>query len=209
MFVMALFLLVPLTTDAQSAVQKQLQKQLKKEYKQKMKQLKKEGWQLFASSHTLEVALLTHYDKLAQLGENGSEFVGIAQGTENDTDNAIYQAARNNAANSYAQTAGSTLRGRLTNDVFVDANEDNGFDKFYSAYETLVEKEIKGELKPSFAVCREFDKNKKSIQIYYILDEDAASKARIRALENAMKESEAAQKYADKVSDFVREGFKK
>ena len=45
------------------------------------------------------------------------------------------------------------------------------------------------------------------MQIYYIVSELAASKARIRALENAAKESAAAQVYAKQVADFVREGF--
>jgi hypothetical protein len=45
------------------------------------------------------------------------------------------------------------------------------------------------------------------MQVYFIINEDAATKARIRAYENALKESEAAQKYAEKVSSFVREGF--
>jgi hypothetical protein len=46
------------------------------------------------------------------------------------------------------------------------------------------------------------------MQTYFVVNEDAATKARIRAYENALKESEAAQKYAEKVSQFVREGFK-
>jgi hypothetical protein len=39
------------------------------------------------------------------------------------------------------------------------------------------------------------------------VDEDAASKARVRALNNALQESQAAQKYADKIKSFVEEGF--
>ena len=45
------------------------------------------------------------------------------------------------------------------------------------------------------------------LQTFYIVSESAASKARLRALENALKESEAAQRNADKISSFVREGF--
>ena len=47
-----------------------------------------------------------------------------------------------------------------------------------------------------------------AMQVFFIVDEDAASKARIRAMENAFKESEKAQQYATKVSEFVKEGFK-
>ena len=45
------------------------------------------------------------------------------------------------------------------------------------------------------------------MQTFFVVNEDAASKARIRAYENALKESAAAQKYAEKVSEFIREGF--
>lgn len=46
------------------------------------------------------------------------------------------------------------------------------------------------------------------MQSYFVASESAATKARIRAYENAMKESVAAQKYAGKISDFIKEGFK-
>ena len=39
------------------------------------------------------------------------------------------------------------------------------------------------------------------------MDEDAAAAARIRAFENAMRESAAAQKHAEMVSKFIKEGF--
>ena len=44
------------------------------------------------------------------------------------------------------------------------------------------------------------------MQSYFIASESAATKARIRAYENAMKESAAAQKYAGKISEFIKEG---
>ena len=40
---------------------------------------------------------------------------------------------------------------------------------------------------------------------HYIIDEAAASRARIRAFQNAAKESAIAQKYADQVSKFIEE----
>ena len=72
---MALCLLVP-AFDA--SANKQLEKAQKKEMKAKMKEYKKEGWKIFGSTRSLEVALLTHYDKLNTLGENGFEVSGIA-----------------------------------------------------------------------------------------------------------------------------------
>lgn len=202
MFMLALVMMVPVV-NAQS---KAMEKALKKEYKAKMKQYKKEGWKLFASSRSLDVALLKHYDKLETLGENGYEIVGIC--AKYKSDNVGHQAAINNACNTYARSAGSHVKGRIVGDMASDGdNTESEFDKFYAAYETLVEKEIKGEMIESYAIYRELGNGEKTMQVYFIINEDAATKARIRAYENALKESEAAQKYAEKVSSFVREGF--
>lgn len=190
-----------------SAQQSELEKQLKKEYKLKVKQLKKEKWQIYGSTHTLEVALLTHYDKLAKGGENAHEVMGTA--TKFKSKNIGHQTAINNACNIYARQAGSHVKGRIVSDM--GANSDsiaNEFDHFYAAYQTLVEKEIKGEMQESFSLIRSNGDGSYEMQSYFIVNEDAALKARIRAFENAAKESAAAQKYAEKVSDFVKEGFK-
>lgn len=201
---LAMFILVPATANAQS---KALEKALKKEYKTKMKEYKKEGWKVFGTSRSLEVALLTHYDKLTTLGENGYEVVGIC--ARYKSDNVGHQAAINNACNTYARNAGSAVKGRVVSDMASNGDDTSAeFDHFYAAYETLVEKEIKGELQESYSIYKILGNGEKTMQTYFIVNEDAATKARIRAYENALKESEAAQKYADKVSQFVREGFK-
>lgn len=200
--ILALFLVIP----AANAQNKILQKALKKEYKTKMKQYKKEGWKLFASSRSLDVALLKHYDKLENLGDNGYEIVGIC--AKYKSDNVGHQAAINNACNTYARNAGSHVKGRVVSDMASNGNNtDAEFDKFYAAYESLVEKEIKGEMKESYAIYRDLGNGEKTMQVFFVIDEDAATRARVRAYENALKESEAAQKYADKVSSFVKEGF--
>lgn len=189
-----------------SAQNKVLQKAIKKEYKTKMKEYKKEGWKLFGSSRSLDVALLKHYDKLESLGENGYEVVGIC--AKYKSDNVGHQVAVNNACNSYARNAGSHVKGRVVSDLASNGDDVNmEFDKFYSAYESLVEKEIKGEMQESYAVCRDLGNGEKTMQVFFIINEDAATKARIRAYENALKESQTAQKYASEVSKFVREGF--
>lgn len=46
------------------------------------------------------------------------------------------------------------------------------------------------------------------MQVFYVINESEATKARIRAWENAARESEVAQKYATEVSEFIKEGFK-
>lgn len=202
--VMALCLITPLHVDAQN---KALNKALKKEYKTKMKQYKDEGWKLFGSSRSLDVALLSHYDKLSTLNEDGQEIVGVA--SKFKSKNVGHQMAINNACITYAQQAGSHLKGRVVSDMKGDGVDADGeFDHFYAAYERLVEKEIKGEMQESYSIILDHGDGTYEMQTYFIVNERAASKARIRALENAAKESEVAQRYADKVSDFVREGFK-
>lgn len=192
--------------ESVNAENKLLRRAQKKEYKAKMKQLKKEGWTLYGSSRSLDVALLSHYDKLETLGEKGYELMGEA--TKFKSKNVGKQTAINNACNIYAREAGSYVKGRIVSDLAGNAEDVSAeFDHFYAAYETLVEKEIKGELKESFSIIHDNGDGTFSMQVYFVVDEDAATRARIRAFENAMKESEAAQKYAEKVSNFVKEGF--
>ena len=202
LFIIAMVLAVP----AVNAQNKILQKAIKKEYKSKMKEYKKEGWKLFGSSRSLDVALLKHYDKLETLGDNAYEIVGIC--AKYKSDNVGHQAAINNACNTYARNAGSHVKGRVVSDMASNGDDTSAeFDHFYASYETLVEKEIRGEMQESYAIYKTLGNGEKTMQVYFIINEDAATKARIRAYENAMKESEAAQKYANKVSEFIKEGF--
>ena len=203
LLVLGLCFLAP-TVNAQN---KALEKARKKEYKQKMKMYKDEGWKLFASSRSLDVALLTHYDKLNTMGEDGQEIVGVA--TKCRSKNVGRQMALNNACVTYAQQAGSKVKGRVVSDMQGDGvNADAEFDKFYSAYERLVDKEIRGEMKESYSIIRDNGDGTFEIQTYFIVNESAASQARLRAMEQASKETEMAQQYAKKISDFVKEGFK-
>lgn len=204
MILMAMALIVP---SAIAQNNKALEKELKKEYKNRIKTLKSEGWKLYGSSRSVEVALLLHYDKLGKLGEKGHEVMGEASRFKSK--NVGMQSAINNACNKYAREAGSHVRGRVVSDM-ANMTEDMAgeFDHFYAAYETTVEKEIKGEMQQSYAVIKDNGDGTFAMQVYFVIDEDAASKARIRAMENAFKESETAQKYATKVSEFVKEGFK-
>ena len=111
-FMMAMLLAAPVVYAQNN---KALEKARAKEYKTKMKEYKKEGWKIFGSSRSIDVSLLTHYDKLNKLGEKGYELVGIC--AKYKSDNVGYQVAANNAATMYARTAGSTLKGRLVSDL--------------------------------------------------------------------------------------------
>ncbi len=200
-FLLAACLLAPMAVMADNS--KALRKARNKERKEVLKRFKKEGWTLFGSTHSLEVALLTHYEKLDQLGDDGREFVGVA--TNVKSKNVGRQMAMNSACLSYAQEAGSTLRGRVLTDISADgAGGEAEFEHFYGAFEREVDKEIKGEMSESFSVIRDNGNGTFELQTFYVVSESAASKARVRALENALKESEAAQRHAEKISAFVR-----
>ncbi len=202
MFLMALCMVVP-AVNAQNS--KALNKALKKEYKTKMKEFKKDSWKLYGSSRSLDVVLLKHYEKLNQEGEENYEVVGTC--SKFKSKNVGHQTSINNACNIYARQAGSQVKGRIVSDLAGSDDVSAEFDHFYAAYETLVEKEIKGELQESFSVIRENGDGTYEMQTFFVVNESAATRARIRAMENAAKESAAAQKYAEKVSEFVREGF--
>ncbi len=198
----AMLLMVPAYADAAN---KQLEKARKKELSQKLKEYKKGKWEILGS-RTLDYSLAAHYDKLNTLGEDGHEVEGIS--TKSKSKNVGKQAAINNAVITYAQEAGSTLQGRVVSDMNANgSNVDGEFDNFYAAYERLVEKEIRGEMEPSYTIIRNNPDGTYEIRTYFIISESAASKARMRALEEAMKGSELAQKYGDKISSFVKEGF--
>lgn len=202
-FILALCLLLPAAMADNS---KALQKARNKERKEVMKRLKKENWKIFGSSRSLEVALLSHWDKLDKEGENAREVFGVS--TRSQSKNVGQQMAINNACLTYAQQAGSQLQGRVASDISGNGSDASSeFEHFYAAYERAVEKEIRGEMQQSFSLIRENADGTFEIETYFIVNEDAASKARLRALENAMKESEAAQNHAEMISKFVREGF--
>jgi len=202
MFLMAFCLMMPVM-NAQNS--KALSKAVKKEYKTKMKEFKKGGWKLYGSTRSLDVALLTHYEKLSKDGDEAYEIMGNCSQFKS---NVGHQTCVNNAANLYAQQAGRMVKGRIVSDIAGNSDDVAAeFDQFYAAYESLVQKEINGELQESFSVIKENKDGTYEMQTFFVVSESAATRARIRAFENAAKESAAAQKYAQKVSDFVRQGF--
>ena len=179
---------------------------MKKEYKDRKKELKKGGWEIFGTSRSADVTLLKHFDKLNTLGDDAKEVVGIASRFKSK--NVGKQMAVNNACLTYAQAAGSYVKGRVMSDMAGDGVDTEGeMDNFYAAYERLVEKEIRGEMEESYSIIRDNGDGTFELQTYFIVNESAASKARIRAMEEAAKESAAAQKYANQISEFVQEGF--
>ncbi len=193
-----------------NAQSKAMKKALKKEFKTKKKEYQKEKWSVFGTAHSLDVALLKHYELLKE--EGAMEISGVASAFVSK--NVGQQSAMNAACNNYARMAESQIRGRMVSDVFSNADKvPEEFDKFYAAYESKVEQEIKGVMTPTYSVIRSKGKNEQGqevfeMQSFFVVNEDKASQARQRAIKNALDESVAAQKYADQISGFVQEAVK-
>ena len=85
------------------------------------------------------------------------------------------------------------------------ANQATEFDKFYAVYEGKVQQEIRGELKPSFSVKHANPDGTISVQAFYLVNERGANIARLKALENSLKESEVMSKYAKTLSNIVND----
>jgi len=181
------------------------EKTAQKYAKQQAKEYAKQGWRV-DGIFTLEEVFYSYRVKLLEPGN--SPLTGIVSGeTTTKTINQAKQWAATNAAITYSKEAGQMMRGRITSEIAADAgSEGQSLDNLYEGYESLVQKEIKGELHMSFGIFRE---TKKGIeyQAFYIVNENEASKARMRAMENMMKESEFARKHAEQISKFVQEGF--
>ena len=182
---------------------KQQAKAVKKEVSKKMKEYKKKGFEIFGSTMTLETKLTQHYTKLWSKEGQVVEVPGFSQAKSR---NLALNAAQNSAAARYATSAGQLIKGRVLSDEALNSADMTAeFDKFYAAFEGKVQQEIKGELRPSFNVAKQNADGTISVEAYYLVDEEAASRARIKAFELSKNESAAAQKYAQKISDFVNE----
>lgn len=180
-------------------------KSLWKDAQKMAKDLTKQGW-IIDGSKTLEVALYEHKIKLRDT-QNGQELLGQAIGIkEIRTRQKGQSAATTNACNLYAKQARQMVAGRVNNEMGYTEGSGASPESFYEGYESKVAKEIQGELKRSFGIFREKDGHV-DYQIFFVIDEDEASKARMRAMENALRESEFARKHAEEISDFVRKGF--
>ncbi|MDR1556105.1 MAG: hypothetical protein LBS88_03610 [Tannerellaceae bacterium] len=202
MMMLSLFC-INLSVQAQS--DRKYRKTMEKEYKAKVKELKKQKWQISGSSLTLNAAIMKHQRTL-DANENSKELIATVSMCQSL--NVCRSNALNNALIEYAQGAGSYVRGRIASDMFNNSSAEapQELDNFYAAYERLVSAEVKGELEFSLALEKKNGAGK-SYQAWYIINEDKASKARMRAMRRAAEESRLAQEYAHQISQFVQEGF--
>ena len=197
MFVMAAFMLSVIPATAQ-----ELSKSEKKSLKAKVKEFKKEGWKIFGSTSTIDLALEKHMLKLHS--EDAIEVPGIASSFKSK--NVGKQMALNSAMTNYASMMDSEIKGKVVSDMQGDGEfSETEFEKFYAAFKRSVQTTIKDEMKESFSVIRDKGNGTSEMQTFFIVDKHAASQARVRALEQAGKESVAAQLYAKVVQKFIQE----
>ena len=197
MFLMAAFMLSVVPATAQ-----ELSKSGKKALKAKVKEFNKEGWKIFGSTSTLDYALERHMIKMQS--EDAIEVPGIASSFKSK--NVGKQMALNSAMTNYASMMDSEIKGKVVSDMQGDGEfSETEFEKFYAAFKRSVQTTIKDELKESFSIIRDKGNGTSEMQTFYVVDKKAASQARVRALEQAGKESVAAQLYAKVVQKFIEE----
>ncbi|MDR2562728.1 MAG: hypothetical protein LBC98_02165 [Prevotellaceae bacterium] len=196
----------PQTSFAQLSkkLEKKLSKERDNEYKKKIKEYKKEGWKLAGSSRSIEVALLEHYQKIAESEEN-KEFVGEV--SQCKSINVCKNFALSNAQNRYANLASGNVKGRISSLLRADANlPEIEVDKFIAAYENQVKAEVSGVLSESYSIVKD-NNGMKEYKTFFIMNEEKAGMARAKALERSLLETKVAIKEADEISKFVQEGF--
>ena len=197
MFLMAAFMLSVVPATAQ-----ELSKSEKKAMKAKLKEFKKEGWKIFGSTSTIDLALEKHMLKLQS--DDAIEVPGTASSFKSK--NVGKQMALNSAMTYYASMMDSEIKGKVVSDMQGDGEfSETEFEKFYAAFKRSVQTTIKDELKESFSIIRDKGNGTSEMQTFYVVDKKAASQARVRALEQAGKESVAAQLYAKVVQKFIEE----
>ncbi len=172
----------------------------------KLKELKKEGWKI-EGSKTLEVALLDHYQKLED--DDAVEVIGEAI---TSSLNLGSRKALQSAQGKYAESASSYLKGSIENELSSEIKDGDAkeMERFYASYQSQVAKEITGQIKESFTIFRNIGKNQKGndkyeVKVFCIVNEEAASMARQRALVNSARESDLASKYSSQFSNFAKE----
>ena len=197
MFLMAAFMLSVVPATAQ-----ELSKSEKKALKAKVKEFNKEGWKIFGSTSTIDLALEKHMLKLHS--EDAIEVPSTASSFKSK--NVGKQMALNSAMTYYASMMDSEIKGKVVSDMQGDGEfSETEFEKFYAAFKRSVQTTIKDELKESFSIIRDKGNGTSEMQTFFIVDKHAASQARVRALEQAGKESVAAQLYAKVVQKFIEE----
>ncbi len=169
-----------------------------KEAKTQAKQLTKEGWTVEGIG-TIQGEL----EKIQAKRANAEVLIGSAYGKKKAT--LAKAEARNNAINEYAEYQKSLVQGRVTSGMTDLGGEEA--ENFANGFERLVVHELNGEISiPALVLMKTVD-GLTDVRCYYIIDNNAAEKARERAIKQAIDEAGLAQEYGNKISEFISDGY--
>lgn len=185
---------------------RQKTKATEKKARAKAKEWTKQGYVLVGSTRTLEDAVVKTWEKEDDMKAETTFGMAVNCAVPADCRTAAFL----DAALNYARMATSDLRERAAGDAYLNqAEKDNAseFNKFYNGYENLVKANINTVLGSTPALTLHNEKKRKMLVIF-LVSPDNAAKIREKALQQANRETELAQQYANKVSKFVEEGFK-
>lgn len=191
---LSMLIMVPAVVDAKDSA-----KENQKRAKKLEKTYKKEGWKLFGSSFPMGEVLTKHFETLERLGDGATELMGTASVSDPKHKNMLVQAASTNAYVSYAGKCRAVV-GSALNKMDLEMESD----QFLANYEATVQKEIQGELQQSYILIKE-GKAMTEAQVFYIVDEAAAERARLRSLEIATRGMKLAQDLQKKLKEAAEE----
>ena len=204
-----LFTMLIVFSAVSNAQNKTLPKEWKKEYKRQLKKLEKGGWEIFGSTRSLEYALLSHFEKRCEQcdkpGENGSEMVGVASVSSPMYKELLRQKAVTSVYSSYALKSVNHVKGRIIQELKLKDN--NEVENFCAAYASSIEKGIKGELQPSFAVIKEVKENQIDMQVFCIVSKNSELRVCLNALEEIKGQNKFASEYEQQLKSLIKEEF--
>ncbi|MDE7160008.1 MAG: hypothetical protein K2O24_04100 [Muribaculaceae bacterium] len=195
MLLMALCLAMPAVHAELTSKQ---EKQNEKMAKNRAKDLKKKGYESM-SSLPLESALLKHYNKMTDMGLQ--EVEGVSTRTKSKSNGRAM--AQTDALRNYATAMSTDIAGknRLLAEAGVPEVEREALS---SAFLTETQTQIRGELQESYAIIKDNGDGTYEVQIMYLLNPEAATNAKARAIEKLIEE----QGLQAELAKTVRETFK-
>jgi len=135
------------------------------------------------------------YEDYLRRSYNGcQQLVGTAENCK--TINLARIMARNNAINEYASEVGGLVKGKITTDVSEDGVEQ--LDNILAHYERSIQKEIYGEIVLYLTLVKKHN-NVYDVKVYFLIDPDAALKAKRRAMKIAIEHAHIDNELRDSI----------
>lgn len=203
-FVFSLWLLMPVM----EAHGKSLPKQLEKEYNKRLKEYRKGNWKIPDDINNFEEALLKHFERIVSLGKDNYEILVVSTVLNSEAVDHNYTLSI--ACANYSRQASNILQEDLMPQMSVNGMDPlAGLEQFYARYQQILEKEIKEEMVESYSIFRclnpDSDEEKEyEMQTVFILNDGEGSKIRLKALEQALQESESLEPYSNEIIELFK-----